>query len=832
MTDNKTKTDRIHDQLPKIFNTRVNPNWKAIVEAIGESDQNLADLIKDVRKQFFVKTASRPYIDRLGSNFKVSRPRLVGMDDTSFRDYIPVLAYQPKQVKLVMDKLLDIFFFKESTTAFIQSTNSEPFDLSDTWGLDFTVDSTYSEKITFLDEHFTDIGAATAEEIVNTYNRQAQHTFAIVFDDKIRQQKYIRIFTNTVGSKGSLEITGGLANKALQFSGYNSTSGSGLDTSWNISKVGNTMTFTHDSGATPHISKLQVGDVVITNIPNNSGSFEIASVDAGAGSFSFVNVFGSEGAHDHTGQDTFVNFLTPVKTVIYNKNNRAVVWEVKPGEIIIEMPASPPVVKRDLKGSAHINGLASTMSSRDSDTSMTIDDATDWPDSGQFVLQEKQAITSRISTPNLEEEIVSTMSTRFNKANRYTYAGKTGNQITGITPDLPSTTTNYQVDIVSCTRTGANTITCTTATDHNFTVGEGVHIQDTIIGIQVDILAADTATQVASKTQAAIDALDPFSATYTLGDTFVDITTTDNGTTTDAADVDAGVSISVTQQGDSSLPEITRATCPAASTLDVSGNGLHWTLWSGGDENSYYIWYNVTDGANTQENPKLATSADGTWTIHTIPAANQFVFTSIGDNGTSTGGTARVERIAMADSESIVYSTSARLDTGIYGPYMWDLEAPYVLSSLTSTIQVPISSGENVRTLEINAGNNIPDEEGYVIFDFGTEYEEGPIRYLYKPSENTIQMDPAYIFQYNHSIGSAITVIRRRGPIKMSGQGTELGAYITDPAVARTVLQDLMKEVKSVGIFLEFLIRYPEQLYSVLDVYDSGSESLWPIEST
>ena len=66
----------------------------------------------------------------------------------------------------------------------------------------------------------------------------------------------------------------------------------------------------------------------------------------------------------------------------------------------------------------------------------------------------------------------------------------------------------------------------------------------------------------------------------------------------------------------------------------------------------------------------------------------------------------------------------------------------------------------------------------------------------------------------------------------MSGQGTELGAYITDPAVARTVLQDLMKEVKSVGIFLEFLIRYPEQLYSVLDVYDSGSESLWPIEST
>lgn len=50
----------------------------------------------------------------------------------------------------------------------------------------------------------------------------------------------------------------------------------------------------------------------------------------------------------------------------------------------------------------------------------------------------------------------------------------------------------------------------------------------------------------------------------------------------------------------------------------------------------------------------------------------------------------------------------------------------------------------------------------------------------------------------------------------------EYPAYVTDPAEARVILQDLIRSVKSAGIFVNFLIRYPEQLYATLDVYSSG----------
>ena len=70
-----------------------------------------------------------------------------------------------------------------------------------------------------------------------------------------------------------------------------------------------------------------------------------------------------------------------------------------------------------------------------------------------------------------------------------------------------------------------------------------------------------------------------------------------------------------------------------------------------------------------------------------------------------------------------------------------------------------------------------------------------------------------------------MTAIDQKGPHVMSGLGTEYGPYVTNPSDARTILENLILSVKSSGIFIDFLIRYPEQFYGLLDVYDSTSTS-------
>jgi hypothetical protein len=703
MAQQKGRIDSLHDNMPAIFNTKENVNWRALLESIGQADQDTLDLIESVRQQFFVKTASRPYIDRLGAANLVQRPRFVGMDDTDFRTFIPVMSYQPKQVKLVLDSLLDLFFSKESTTSFISSELSEPFNLQDNWELEYLVDSVNDERIQFTANEFTNIAAATAKEIVSSINRQAIHSYAIAFEDSLTKEVNIRIFTKTVGSKGSLEITGGRANIGLQFDGWNSQSGQGINTQWSVTKIGDTVTLTYTgSGGSPKIDQVQIGDVVIIGRPGNTGSFVITNVDATTDSIVYTNLFATVETFIQNATND-VKFFTPFKSTVYLKDRRALVWEVQPGEIIVEMPPSPPVVKRKRAGSAHINGIESTTLNMISQTSMELKSAVGWPTSGQFFLIPLNEIQTFFPLDN------DVASFKFNSrltgdAIKYSYTSLSGNILSGITPDLPVFGNLDVVNLVSANRNNLNEMTIITSTATSWQLGDPVTIAGAIQGI---------------------------------------------------------------------------------------GTGP---------------------------------STNGTWTITNV--VSPFVFKAYSFGGTSgtrasTGGTGVAEKIGISNSGSRVILTTAQLQPNNLGPYMWDVDADFVLSSLTTDLTTEIKAGTTKRNIEVNP-NDLPNEAGRVIFDFGTEKQEGPVRYFFKPSSTAIALDPSYVFKYTHDVGSAVTMIRRRGGIRFGGLGSEYAAYVTDPAAAREVLQELMQEVKSVGVFINFLIRYPEFYYATIDCYRSG----------
>lgn len=831
MSQNKSKIDQIHDLLPKHLKSKTNTNWKAIVEAIGEQDQNTADLITEVRKQFFVKTASRPYLDRLAANSKIARPRLVGMDDPSFRQYIPVLSYQPKQVKLIIDKLLDIFFFKESTTAYLTSSNSELFSLENGWELDLFIDELYNDRVVFSTTDFSDINNATADEIVAAINRQTKYCYATSYYDSITKNTFIKIFTNTIGSKGSLRLLGGRANIALHLNGFIADAGNGSNTQWTITKIGDEVTFTNTGGANPGINALQEGDIAIINLIGNKGSFPITSVDLVNNSFTFKNLFATVGVLTNTSEND-VKFIRPQKIVAYLNPRRAITWETNPGEITVEMPTSPPVVKRSLKGATHLNGPFSQMSSRLSDTSFRVVDAYEFPESGSFMIERVDEITQRIITPTENEIVSHTMNSRLHFGDIvYQYASREsltttgdiiagnnqitnlasvlnleeghqiihpafppytritsiagnvvntsfpattsgtaesvkflGNILTGIQPDLPIAAGLNELTLTSLTRT-SNVVTATTISPHNYLVGDVIAIADSS-GIQVGSATGD----------------------ITIGSNVIT-------NVSSMSSIAPGILISG--------PGI-----PAGSVV-VSNTLTTITINSAATA--------TTAGINLTYSENLNVGS-----IVTSVSTNTFSYVQIGTDGSATSpGTSRVERIGLANSGSKIIITSAVSSdvSRIKGSYIWDKAAPFVLSSNTAQINDDIKAGKIVRLLNTSV-NDMPASGGYIIFDYGRNTQEGPIRYLYKPTDNTIAIDPSYTFKYNHDSGSPIVAINHKGPHSMSGQGSEYPAYLTDPSEARIILQDLIRSVKSAGIFVNFLVRYPDQLYGILDVYN------------
>jgi len=838
--DNKSKIDRIHELLPKHFNSNstTNPNWKALVAAIGEVDQNTADLVTEVRKQFFVKTAARPYLDRLAGNNKISRPRLVGMDDTSFRDYIPVLSYQPKQVKLIVDQLLDIFFFKESTTAFITTQMAAPYALANGWELELSVDENTTERVVFTTSDFTNIAAAGADEVIAAINRQTKNCFATSYYDSITKNTYIKMFTKTIGSKGSLRVLGGRANIPLRWNGFINAAGNGANTQWLVTKIGNLTTFQYILGDSPGIDKLAIGDIIIINLLNNKGSFVITNIDISANTISFINLFATPGTYTQTSV-TDVKFLSPQKYVAYTSARRAMTWETAPGEITVEMPTSPPVVKRSLAGSWHLNGVFSLMSNRDTNTSLSVVNATGFPETGSFWLEQKNEIKSRWISQSENTPVSTTTTTRLQYENKkFEYASRValattgdttigslqitnlastvgifpgqdiimpgivayaqvlsvvgpivnisvaatatavgqpvkflGNTLTGITPNLPILADFNEFALSSVVR-AANTVTVTTTTNHNYVVGDyaiisgcsGVDVATTTGNI---VLNSNTLSGLAS-----ISGIAPGMLIRMVG---------------------VPVGTSVVSVAGFTVIMSTQATATTIGGVVIFSEDL-----------------NVAG--------KILTTSMG----------NTFTFQLLGTNGAAvTPGSVRMEKVGLANTGSKVIITDAvvREVSRTTGAYIWDLTAAFVLSSNTASITEEIKAGKIVRLLGLT-DNTIESGEngGFVILDYGLNTQEGPVRYLYKPTPNTIAIDPSYVFQKRHLSGGSIVSIRHKGPHIMSAHGAEYPLYITNPSEARFILQNLIRSVKSAGIFVNFLVRYPEQLYATLDVYQSGDD--------
>jgi hypothetical protein len=760
--DNPTKADRIFDLLPKYFNARANENWSSLISAIGAEDERLAKLAEEVRKQFFVKTANRPYLDRLAANNNLQRPRFVGMSDTDFRKFIPILSYQPKQVKRIIDEMLDLFFLKDATTAFLSTGLYEPFVLKDTWGLDITVDAQNQEHVVFRTSDFTDISAATANEVVAAYNRQAKYSYAITYYDSTTKQTYVRIFSNTIGAQGSMAITGGLANIAFELNGFLSELGPGNNTQWIVTKVGNTVTFTYNAGIQPGVESLQPGDIFFCDLSGNEGSFVITKVDIKLRNFTFENLLATAGTFTQTNSKQ-TKWMRPVYVTSFARRRRALVWETTVGAISIEMPATPPIVNREAKGGMHVNGEFGIVTEVNSPTSLTVNDTEGFPTEGQFIIEPIEAITARLKGG--PSELIATVASNgrvISDFTRYHYTGISGNTLTGITPNLPSTTALDEVTITSLSKS-SNIITCVASND--FSAGDTIFIAGSS-GIPI----------------------------LTVGDTTIGSSTLNNiGSLTGVSPGQLVIASGVTP-GTKVLQVLDPSTivmsAPATTTLAATA---------------------VVFSENTNGPFEVVSANSGQFTIY-----------QVGTSGSaSTPGVASKEQLLLApDSFKIIITTSVSSDiTEIKGPYIWQLDAPFTLSADTSTTTTNIVAGKTYKLLVLGS-NDIPDGPGYLVLDFGKNNQEGPIKYLYKASENTVAVDTTYTFQQFHDIGASVVAVSKLGPHIPTGQGNEYPPYVTNPPDARKLLQDLIVSVASAGIFIDFIIRYPNQLYGTINVYD------------
>lgn len=361
-----------NDDAKKILRAYLNPtirgkNTDAILEALAPGAAHLINNAEAINDSLYIVTAQGRYLDQRLGDRNLTRPDNVGLSDEIFRE-IGIEVSNRKQVRDLILGILRIIYGEEFTRATVSATRLEPYSLQDGDNLIIQYDGQDPLEIAFESAQFTNINAATAQEVADAITRSIRSLgrtgSAIVQDDGLGP--YVQLISETDGPASTVAVLGGRAQNELRFPAIRPTTGLAT-TQWTLSIVdGGGMRLTWSGGPTPTIGKVKVGDYVNIYGPAfeeaNQGTFTITSVQSGLVNEAYVEFANSTGVPEIQvqGTDDGVLFFSPKKFNVNSDPTFASLYQVDQRLLEIFIPATTRVVRRERKGAAHLKESGSS----------------------------------------------------------------------------------------------------------------------------------------------------------------------------------------------------------------------------------------------------------------------------------------------------------------------------------------------------------------------------------------------------------------------------------------------------------------------------------------
>lgn len=368
-----------YDYLRTLLNPAISgPNINSWLQGIAEGDDFLDNNAQELFKSLFAKTAEGQFLDIHGSNNGIARPFGIGISDSAYRRIVTETTNFEISRNAILN-VLDIYFDTSLTRAFTETELSENYSLVDGTDLSIVIDEKYVYNLTFETSDFDSISNITAIELASVISQKLNtigaSAFALAYFDASGQNEKVRLFTNTLGTAGSVRIVGGTANLYLKFNTYINTTESTTTqlrienyTSGVTNLNGITTRFTWIGGQDPGFVALSKDDYIVVSgsqfNDNNQGSFTITNVVNGSVSFSYFEIL-NQNSVTQTLTISNVNnitFFTPTKRTVFSQEQYAAVIEGEPNETLVFIPATTSVIERTpTEGGAYISEFYYTL---------------------------------------------------------------------------------------------------------------------------------------------------------------------------------------------------------------------------------------------------------------------------------------------------------------------------------------------------------------------------------------------------------------------------------------------------------------------------------------
>lgn len=764
-----TKLNRLFSFMPSGFKDK--KNFSALMGAIAESDADLNNLFLEVRKQLFVNTAEDVYLDMLGANVGVSRPALVGMVDSDFREFIKLQTYHPKQVRSLLFKLMELFYGTDTIKANISSAAAGPYNILDGSTLNVMIDGITRKDITFLAASFNNSVAVTPQELTAQINTQVDGgMFASTYYNASDKLQYLQLFTDTFGPVGSIEIIGGTANRFLKFPDTMRL-GSTITTKYRIvTSLTNTSLY-WAGGDNPSFSQLTDGDsVILTGTPiysDNVGSFLIDDIvdtsipalilDATSATFMSANT---------------VRYAMPATTSIVTGNQVIIDGFVNSSNngtfVVLNVNAS------------YIDLQTTRLDSADDEVAPATVDLL--PSASRVLFSNPNGVNQAVFSVSTLDDVLF-----FRPVKRKLESVKRAATIWEINANEVIVTLPATPIIIRRSLAGS------------------AHMQ----GADALIDKAFLSSIEMANTDYFPDLGGNFYLQKANGTVLRDIKYSYNllnGNTLQ------GVNPTITPSGDKlSLGVGALSATSTSNIIQVTTISPH--LLTSGELISVKN-FNGFAGIPAQ-------NLNGTRNIVTIIDDLNFTFTAgSAATSTTTNSPSYGKGEIFTARNSRVVITNVQQNTGYVGSYVYDPNnAQYTISGTQTTVTQDILLGQFGGSLSVFNSNVFPETSGQIVINYGKHDEEGPINYIAKPGVGSIFIDPAYRFKSSHSSGAAINLLSSRFATTPTVNGSNYPVYVVDTVTPRSTLENLLLDAKAAGISMKFVVILPENVYNLYQLY-------------
>lgn len=213
-----------------------------------------------------------------------------------------------------------------------------------------------------------------------------------------------------------------------------------------------------------------------------------------------------------------------------------------------------------------------------------------------------------------------------------------------------------------------------------------------------------------------------------------------------------------------------------------------------------------TDGANNVINTARifvqgaetitpATTINREWPVSAVTSPTVFEFEAPGGSPAITNvGT--LEKVGAA--------------AGVFaGPFIFDPVDGRAITATETTLQQEIRAGGQYRTITVADATDFPDEEGWLVFGFGTARQTPAVRYLGRSTATELALDYLFHFPAALDVGETVTLLSQRPPFVPDGPD-EVGVfYATASAAGRLAAQASVEDASAAGVDLRIEVVYP-----------------------